>query len=302
MTWAAVKRLLRDTYASWQANNPSRLSAAIAYYTMFSLAPLLLLAMTIGGYFFGHDAARGTVTSQLTGLVGQEPARVVGDILRNAHQSHGGIAGLVAVVTLLFGASGVFSEVHAALNAVWDVQPAPANGWKGLVRERLAGFLMVLIAGVLLLASVLLSTVLSAMAAFFANVVPLPTFILQTANFAVSFLVVTALFAMTYRVLPSTEIPWGDVWIGAAATSLLFTLGKIAIGFYLGKYAATTAYGPAGSIMAALLFVYYSAQVYLFGAEFTHVFSHRHGSRAGAQQKQAENPLFAVSRTPSVKR
>jgi membrane protein len=284
-----VTSQLRRTVSDWMDHDAQTLGAAIAYFTVLSLAPLLIVALAIAGLVFGRDAARGAIISQLGGLVGSEGAQVIQTVLTKAQSpSSGIIASVLGIVTLLFGASGVFSALRNALNRIWDAKPKE-GGFMATVRAQFLSFGMVLGIGFLLLVSLVLSAGLAAMGKYLGGILPVPPAVLEIINLLVTFAVVTLLFALIYRVLPSVSIPWSDVWIGAAVTALLFSLGKFCIGLYLGKASVGSAYGAAGSLIVLLVWVYYSAQIFLFGAEFTHVYSLERGSRAGEEQKTPEH-------------
>jgi membrane protein len=279
MNLKAVWTLLKDTVAEWQADKVPLLAAALAYYTVFSLAPLLIIVIAIAGFVFGPDAARNQLDEQIQGLVGSEGADAIQTMIKNAYQpSSGIIATLISVATLLLGASGVFAQLQDALNTIWEVPP-PQKGVKGMVKARATSFAMVLVIGFLLLVSLVVSAVLVGIGNFFGNLIPGLAFVWQIVNFVISFGVVTLLFGLIYRVLPDVKVPWSDVWHGAVVTSLLFTVGKWLLGLYLGNSSVASPYGAAGSFVVVLVWVYYSAQILLFGAEFTQVYSKHYGSK-----------------------
>jgi membrane protein len=285
-----VFSLLRDTFTEWNADKAPRLAAALAYYTAFSLAPLLIVVIAVASLAFGQDAVRGRLDNQIQGLIGVQAADAVQEILANANQPTAGtLAGIIGIVTLVLGAGGVFHQLKDALNTMWGVPP-PKGGILTTIRAQFISFTMVLGIGFLLLVSLVVSAGLSAANDLFARLLPGADFIAQLLNFVISFGVVTLLFAMIYKVLPDTEVKWGDVWMGAAVTALLFTIGKFLIGLYLGNSSVASGYGAAGSFVVLLLWIYYSAQILLFGAEFTQVYAKRRGSRVGeikAAAKQA---------------
>jgi len=257
-----------------------RMGAALAYYTIFSLAPLLVIAIAIAGFVFGADAVQGRIMGEIQGLVGRESARAVQTMIQSAHRpAHGVIATIVGLVLLLVGASGVFSEMQDALNNIWKVDTTSKTGVWNLVRYRFLSFGMVLGIGFLLLVSLLLSAALSAAAGYLEGFISVPPAALHAVDFLFSLFFIAALLALIFKLLPDTRISWSDVWVGAALTSLLFTLGKFLIGFYIGKSVTMSAYGAAGSVVIMLAWIYYSAQLLYFGAEFTHVFSKRCGSQ-----------------------
>lgn len=280
MNLKAFLALLKATWTEWNEDKASRLAAALAYYTVFSLAPLLIIVIAIAGLVFGHDAAQGRIVEQIEGLVGGDGADAIQAMLENANQPAAGVtATVIGVVTLLFGATGVFIQLQDALNTIWEVAPKPGQGIVNFLRNRFLSFSMVLGIGFLLLVSLVLSAVLAAIGTYFNHLLPGLTSLWQAINFVVSFGVITLLFGMIYRILPDVKIAWGDVWIGAAVTSLLFTIGRLLIGIYLGSSAIDSAYGAAGSFVVILVWVYYSAQILLFGAEFTQVYAKQYGSR-----------------------
>ncbi|MEA2627327.1 MAG: rane protein [Candidatus Binatota bacterium] len=278
--------LLRESANEWSQNNASRLAAALAYYTVFSLAPLLVIVTAIAGFFFGADAVRGRLDDQLQGLVGSAGADVVQELVRGARREDGGtIATLLGVVTLILGATGAFGELQAALNTIWHAPPRKAGGMWELVRIRLLSFTMVVVVGFLLLVSLVVSALLSAVGAYLSGLLPLPEVVLQLLNFAISIGVETLLFALMFKILPDVVIPWSDVWVGAGVTALLFEAGKFLIGLYLGRSGVASTYGAAGSFAVLLLWVYYSGLIFFFGAEFTETYSRWYGSR-GAEERQ----------------
>jgi membrane protein len=273
-----VVSLFKQTFSDWIAHDAQTMGASLAYYTVLSLAPLIVVATAIAGLVFSHDAVTGQLTYQLRDMVGSAGAEVIQNIVKNAKSPFTGVvASVIGLITLLFGASGVFTALRTALNRIWDVKTDPASGIWHTVRQQFLSFGMVLAIGFLLLVSLLMSASLAAIGKFVSGLLPVGA--MEAANFLVSLAVITLLFGLIYRVLPQTTIPWSDVWIGGAFTALLFTLGKLLIGLYLGKASVGSAYGAAGSLVALLVWVYYSAQVFLFGAEFTHVYAHERGSR-----------------------
>lgn len=272
--------LLKETIAEWNNDKASRLAAALAYYTIFSLAPLLIIAIAIAGAVFGEEAAKGEIVEQLQGLVGREGAQFIQVAIENASKpNQGTIASIISVVVLLFGASGLFAQLQDALNTIWEVQPKPGRGLVGMLRDRFLSFLMVLGVGFLLLLSLILSAALTGFVNYFGHLLPGIGFLLQFANFIISFAIPTVLFGLIYKVLPDVEITWSDVWIGAVITSLLFSFGRFLLGMYLGNSSFGSTYGAAGSVVILLAWVNYAAQILFFGAEFTQVYARRYGSR-----------------------
>ncbi len=278
----SVWDLIKATALSWNEVNAPRLGAALSFYTMLSMAPLLVICIGLAGFFFGREAAQGQIAAQIQNVVGGQGAQIIQTLLRETGQksSSGIIAAAVGVFMLLFGASGVFGELRDSLNLVWVVKPAGSTGILAMIKYRFFSFAMVLGIGFLLLVSLLLSAAIAAAEHFFGQYLPIPGPVLHIFNLLASFATITVLFALLYKLVPDTPIEWRDVWIGAAVTSLLFSIGKFLIGLYLGKASVGSAYGAAGSLVVFLVWVYYSAQVFFLGAEFTHSFAKRHGSRA----------------------
>jgi membrane protein len=281
VTIKSVWELIRHAASCWLEINAPRLGAALAFYTMLSVAPLLVVCVGIAGLVFGTQAAQDQVAAQIQTITGPAGGEAIRSLLAQASAgSHGIIAAGVGFLTLLFGASGVFGELHDSLNLVWGVKSGSTGGLMGMVKYRFFSFAMVIGVGFLLLASLVVSAAIAAAGKFFQSYLPVPAPLLQFASIVVSFLIVTVLFALLYKIVPEVHIQWEDVWIGAAVTSLLFSLGKFLIGLYLGEASIASAYGAAGSMVVFTVWVYYSAQIFFLGAEFTHAFARRHGSRA----------------------
>ncbi|PSP03879.1 MAG: ribonuclease BN [Cyanobacteria bacterium SW_12_48_29] len=283
MNPTAILGLLRETITEWQADKASRLAAALAYYTVFSLAPLLIIAVATAGTIFGQEAAKGEIVEQIEGLVGSDSARVIETAISNANQPDvSNIASIISIIVLLFGASGVFTQLQDSLNTVWNVQPKPGRSMKGiigLVLKRILSFSLVLGIGFLLVVSLILSAALLALSNYQSSLLPDLNFLWQIFNFVLSFGIVTLLFALMYKFLPDVKIAWSNVWIGAIITSLLFAIGKFLLGFYLGRGSFGSTYGAAASLVVLLAWVYYSAQILFLGAELTLVNARRHGSK-----------------------
>lgn len=273
--------LLKETFSEWSKDKASRLAAALAYYTTFSLAPLLIIVIAIAGAVFGEEAARGEIVGQIQGLVGRDGAEFIETAIENANKpTTGRFASIVSVVVLLFGASGVFAELQDALNTVWEVQAKPERGLINVIRNRFLSFTMVLGVGFLLLVSLVTSAALAATVNFFGHLLPPGLdFVWQLVNFIFAFIVSTVLFGLIYKVLPDVKIGWSDVWIGAALTSVLFSIGRYLLGQYLGNSSFGSTYGAAGSLVVVLAWVYYAAQILFFGAEFTQVYARKYGSQ-----------------------
>lgn len=292
MTLKNAFNLLKETFAKWNKDNVPRMGAAMAYYTVFSLAPLLLIVIGIAGVVFGQEAAQGAIMDQLRGLLGPTAAKAIEDMVANASKPSSGIlATIIGIITLFIGASGAFGELQAALNTIWEVPERPNRGLLGLVRGRFLSMLMVIGTGFLLLVSLVLSAALAALGSFFSHLLPVPESVLQVLNFVLSFAVITLLFAMMYKILPDRPIGWNDVWIGAALTAFLFTIGKFLIGLYIGKANFASSYGAAGSLVVILVWVYYSTQILLFGAEFTYVYAKAHGSLKGESKRSTASDI-----------
>ncbi|GAB62220.1 ribonuclease [Candidatus Jettenia caeni] len=271
--------LLKNTYLEWNEDKASRLAAALAYYTIFSLAPLLIMVIAIAGFIFGQEAAQGEIVNQMKGLIGEAGAHAVERMIMSARNTSSGIiATIFALVTLFLGATFVFGQLRDALNTIWEITPKPMSGVIGFMKDRVISFAMILAIGFLLLISLVMSAALSAFSGLLNEIFPKLSFIMHSVNFIVSFGITTLLFAMIYKILPDVKIAWSDVWLGAAITSMLFTVGKFLIGLYLGKSSVSSAYGAASSLVIILIWVYYSAQIFLFGAEFTQVYANTYGS------------------------
>ncbi|MDY6940569.1 MAG: YihY/virulence factor BrkB family protein [Cyanobacteriota bacterium] len=279
MTLRKMWKLIREAIQEWQEDNASRLAAALAYYTVFSLAPLLIIAIAIAGAIFGEEAARGEIVGQIQGLVGREGAQVVETAIENANQPDiSSFASIISIAVLLFGASGVFAQLQEALNTIWDVKAKPKNGLWNLVRKRILSFSAVLGIAFLLLVSLIISAALSGLNRYASHLLPGADFLWQILDTGISFGFITLLFALMYKYLPDVKIQWSDVWVGAAITAALFTIGKFGLGLYLGGGSFGSTYGAAGSLVVVLAWVYYSAQILFFGAEFTQVYARRYGS------------------------
>ncbi|ATB40749.1 ribonuclease BN [Cystobacter fuscus] len=286
-----IFKLGRQAVSEWSEDNAPMFAASLSYYTLFSIAPLLVIAVSVAGMVFGEEAARGQIQAQLEDLVGRGSAEVIGQMMISARKPEAGIlATAIGLVALIFGATGVFVQLQDALNHIWNVKPKPRNGVIAFLRSRFLSFAMVLVIGFLLLVSLVVSAVLAALGAWFSNLLPGWTVMWQGVNLLISFGVITVLFAMMYKLLPDTHVSWRDVWLGAAVTSLLFSLGKFLIGLYLGRSAVASSYGAAGSLAVVLLWVYYSAQILFLGAEFTQVYARSHGSHSHPARQQTPRP------------
>jgi membrane protein len=272
--------LVKETFSEWIDDKAPRLAAALAYYTLFSLAPLLIIAIGIAGMVFGEDAAQGRIMGEVQGMIGERGAAFLQEMLAASREpAHSVIATVVGVAVLLFGATGVFGQLQDAMNTIWEVQQSPGRGWRGIAMDRFLSFAMVLGTGFLLLVSLALSAAFAALGEYVGGVLPVPEAALQTVNFAVSFGLTAFLFALIFKVVPDAKIAWRDVWIGAVLTALLFSIGKLLIGIYLGKSSVASTFGAAASPVVLMVWIYYSAQILFLGAEFTQVYATRFGSR-----------------------
>jgi membrane protein len=276
----AFTALIRQAGVAWLDDNAPRFGAALAFYTLFSLAPVLIVAVSIAGFAFGAKAAQGEIVRQFQGLMGTQGAAAIETIIQSTDRpALGMFSATLALLAILVGASGAFNELQDALNTIWKVDSSTRNFWMVTVRHRFFSLGLVIATGFLLLASLVVSASLSAAERFLGHLLPLSVLVLQSVNVVFSFCMIAILFALIFKFIPDTTIRWGDVRMGAAVTSLLFTVGKVAIGFYLGHSALTSAYGAAASLVVFLIWIYYSAQILLFGAELTHVYALKYGSR-----------------------
>lgn len=271
--------LLSLTFSRWSQHEAPRLGAAIAYYTLLSVAPLLIIAIAICGVVFGQTNAEQQILDQARTLLGGNGADTLQMLIKNTrHQSSGILATTIAIIALLFGASGVFMELRDSLNTIWDTVPQTSSTWWSMIWQRVISFGMVLGIGVLLLILLVCSAVLRVIEKFFSGVIPVNPALLEAANVVVSVGAIAVLFALVFKYVPNARIIWKDVAIGAVVTAILFTIGKFFLAWYLGSAGVGSAYGAAGSLVALVVWVYYSAQIFLFGAEFTKVYASKYGS------------------------
>lgn len=279
MNAKSIFNLVKLAFKDWQQDKAARLGAALAYYAIFSIGPLILIMTAIAGFVFGDEAARGQITSNLQGTLGQSGAQMVETIVKGASKpSTGIIATVIGVVTLLLGASGLFGQLQDSLNTIWGVMPKPGAGIMAMIKARVLTFLMVLFAGLLLLASLVANSVLAAAGGVIKDYLPGGALIWQLVGYAVSLGILVLLFAIIYRFLPDLHIAWSDVWIGSIVTTVLFIIGQIALSLYLANNNFGSTYGAASSIVILLVWIYYSAQILFFGAEVTQVYAREHGS------------------------
>lgn len=276
-TW----KLVKESVSAWSDDNASSMGASLAYYTVFSISPLLLIVISVAGLVFGREAVEGQIVAQLGGLMGEQGAEAVQGLLQSASEPAKGIGGtIVGVALLVLGATTVFNELQSALDRIFEAPArAKSSGLWSLLRTRLLSFGLVLGLGFLSLVSLVLSAALSAMSGLWGGMEE--GIVATIVNHAVSLALSTILFAMIYRLMPRVKVAWRDVWIGAVVTAVLFEVGKFAIGLYIGKSAVASGFGAAGSLVVLLVWVYYSAQIFLLGAEFTWVYQRSHGSQAG---------------------
>ena len=287
--------VLSKAASAWMDDHAQSMGAALSYYTVFSIAPLLLIAISVAGLVFGQDAAQGAVVDQLQGLIGQSGAQAVQDLLKNVSKpSEGIVATVTGVVVLVIGATSVFGELQDDLNRIWQVPTRQkVSSWWAFLRARLLSIGMIFALGFLLLVSLAASAAFDAFSSWSTSSIADWAALAHGVNFIISFMLTTALFAMIYRFMPQATIEWRDVGIGALVTALLFSIGKFAIGLYIGKSALASGFGAAGSLAVLLAWVYYSAQIFLFGAEFTWAYAHAFGSRQDTPAAAAPAGLAA---------
>jgi membrane protein len=281
--------ILKGAFTRWNDHNATRLGASIAFYTLFSMAPLLLFVVPIVSAVFGQSTARAWILQEANQVAGHQAADTIRTLLATQRHRSGLLAGVIGIVTLLFGASGVFGELHDALNTIWEVPPVQGSSWKEIIKSRAFSFGMVLAVAFLLLVSLVISTALATVSKYFSGLVPFAPGLLELANFLFSLFAIACLFALIFKYVPDTKISWRDVWTGSVFTSLLFTIGKSLLGIYLGMAGIGSAYGAAGSVVAVVMWVYYSAQIFLYGAEVTWMYAKQdpRGMRRAAENKPA---------------
>ncbi|HEX3582606.1 MAG TPA: YihY/virulence factor BrkB family protein, partial [Thermoanaerobaculia bacterium] len=293
--------LFKQTWTEFSDDKAQRLGAALAYYTIFSLGPILLIAVSIAGLVFGKEAAQGRIGQELQGVFGANVATQLNTMIANAGKKGSGtIAMIIGIVTLLLGAAGVFGQLKDALNTIWNVEPKKSGGIMTTIRQRFLSMAMVLGVGFLLLVSLVIDAAISAMGHWISARFPGGEAVFQILQLIVSLAVITVLFAMIFRYLPDTKVEWRDVWLGAGFTGFLFVIGKFGLGLWLGKGSIGSAYGAAGSLVILLVWIYWSAQILFFGAEFTQVYANAHGSKVGerAAQLAAEKPKVVTVTRP----
>ena len=288
--------LIKTAFTSWNDDYAQSMGAALAYYSLFSIAPLLIIVISIAGLVFGEEAARGEIAGPLMSLMGVQSALAVQSLLESVNEPAQGImATLIGLVLLLVGATTVFGELQDSLDRIWRAPARVGGGLWNLIRARLLSFGMILGIGFLLMVSLVFSAALSAVTNWWGPVFADWEMVASCVNFIFSFVMVTGMFAMIYKIMPRVHVRWDEVWIGAAITAVLFTIGKFVIGFYIGSSGVASTFGTAGSLVALLVWVYYSAQIFLMGAEFTWAYSHIFGSRKNKRTPQALSDALADS-------
>jgi membrane protein len=286
--------LIKESVTQWSEDYAPSMGAALAYYTIFSIAPLLVIAIAVAGFFFGQDAASGEIFAQLRGLVGDEGATAIQGLVKSASEpGKGTFAAIAGVVTLLLGATTVFGELQSDLDRIWDAPKPEKGGLWGMLRGRLLSFGMILGIAFLLMVSLVLSAAIAALGKWWGGAFGDWELLLQGVNQLVGLFMTTAVFALIYKLMPRVKVRWHDVWLGALATAVLFSVGKFLIGLYIGKTGIASGFGAAGSIAVVFLWVYYSAQIFLLGAEFTWVYAKTFGSMRSLNASAPAPPQHA---------
>jgi membrane protein len=286
-----IAAITEEIFDHWSRDNAPRLAASLAYYTILSSAPLLVISIALADRVFGQQAVQGQLAWEIQTLVGGDTAQAIQAVLRDAHRpSSGLIATVLSLATLIVGASSVVVELHSALNLIWGIPDPDAGSWFAniltLIKERFYSALIAMAAGCLLLISLVASVAVTTIGNYFHPILPTSTFVLHAATFAASFVVVTLMFGAIYKLLPDVSLRWSDVLIGASVTSMLFTIGKQLLAIYLGRVGFESTYGAAWTVVLFLVWVYYSAQLFFLGAEFTKVYTRNYGSH-----RQSQTPL-----------
>ena len=271
--------LFKDTYNEWSEDEAFDLSAAVAYYSIFSLPPLLLIVVALAGIFFGPDAVQGKITAEVGSTIGKQSAENIQAMISNAYKSgQSKIATIVGIATLIFSSTGLFYQLQKTLNKIWEVKANPKGGIKKLILDRATSLGIVLAVGFLLLISMVITTMVNAFSDWIMHMLPhFVIYLFYVVNFLLSFVVITALFALIYKFLPDVRMEWRSVWVGAAITALLFVIGKFGLGLYFRFGNPVSTFGAAGSVILILLWIYYSCLILFFGAEFTQVYARRYG-------------------------
>jgi membrane protein len=287
---SSIWQIFKGAYKEFQADNVTRLAAALSYYTAVSIAPLIIFILLLIGLFLGDGAAEDQLMAQLEGVADEEAIGFISTIIENADRpTEGGIAGILSLLVLIWGSTNVFAQLQDSLNVIFDVRPKPSAGITDTVRRRFLSFSLVLVIGFLLVISLLLSVLLAVVASTLSGLLPGADYLWPILENLISLLVISLLFAAMFKVLPDVDIQWRDAWLGGALTALLFLIGKIALTFYMGMAAPGSAYGAAGSVIVFLLWVYFSSIIFFFGAEFTQIYAIRRGSGI----RPSEHAIFA---------
>jgi membrane protein len=293
MSWWSV---VRGSGLKWWADNALRLAASLSFYTAFALSPLLIIVIAVAGLVFGEEHVQRTLMEQISNLVGPASADAIQSMLASARPSaHGLVATAMSIATVLVLATGIFVEMQDGLNMIWKSPTQDGHGLWQVLRDRVLSFLVIVGMGFLLLVSLVIDALLGALGAYLTHLLPASEAIMYLLNLMISLIVVTVLFALMFRLLPSAKVAWEEVWIGAGVTAGLFTIGKFMIGLYLGKAGLTSAYGAASSLMVILLWVYYSSLIFYFGAEFTYVYAEKFGSSSELGNGESAPPPFQRS-------
>ena len=282
--------LVRSSAMKWWTDNALRLGASLSFYTAFALSPILIIVIAVAGLVFGEEQVQRALMEQISSLVGPGSAGAINSMLASARPAaHGVLATCMSIATVLIVATGVFVEMQDGLNTIWKHARQNENGVWRMLKDRVLSFLLIVAMGFLLLVSLVIDAILAAVGTYLSHLLPSFDTIMYIVNLLISIVVVTVLFAIIFRLLPSAKVAWKDVWVGAAVTSALFTIGKSLIGVYLGKAGVTSVYGAASSLMVILLWVYYSALIFYFGAEFTYIYASEYGSTSQLQKQAGEH-------------
>lgn len=274
----AAVSFLKTSYKEWSEDKVSKLAAALSYYAIFAIAPLFIIGIAIAGYVYSEKAVQGQIVDQIRGVIGDEGADIVQTMIAGARNTSAGVvATALSVLALFFGASGVFIQLQYTLNVIWDVERKPGGGIIGMIKDRLFAVIMVIAVGIIIIALMFGSSVMWTLTGYFKHILPMPAVFWQIFNYLVNFILLTPVFALILKVVPDVKIGWREVWVGAAITALLFSVGQLLIGLYLGHSSFTSSYGIAGAVLLLLVWIYYSAQIFMFGAEMTQVYARRYG-------------------------
>lgn len=272
-------KLIRETFYEWYKDRAWLYAASLSFYALFAIAPMLILTTLVMGILFGEKAVQGEIVGQIQSFVGTDVASAVQVIVENARLSTSSIVfTAIGVLIFLFGASRVFTQIKFALNKVWDIKHHPGRKAQKIIKSRFFSVLLVFVFGLLLVLSLIFTAALATVGVYLANFIPLKIYVFQALNLGVSFILMTIVFGLIFKFLPDIRISWNDVWIGAGFTAVLFMIGNVLIGLYLRNFSAESVYGAVGSVIIVLLWLYYSAQIFFFGAEFTNVYARRFGS------------------------